>query len=64
MSERSKNYQKTILVAVFLGLFTLGTFLIFTIPTSIEITYNQTVETEDGVQVSFNTFKPQNGEKK
>ncbi|TFF94459.1 MAG: alpha/beta hydrolase, partial [Promethearchaeota archaeon] len=64
MSERSKNYQKTILVAIFLGLFTLGTFLIFTIPTSIEITYNQTVETKDGVQVSFNTFKPQNGEKK
>ncbi len=63
MAENRKNLSRIVITIAFLTTFILGTILIFTTPTSVKITYSQSVETKDGVQISFNVFEPVNGEK-
>ena len=50
-------------IILFLSMFLLGTFLIFTTPSSIKVRYGLTTETKDGVTISFNVFEPDNGNK-
>lgn len=55
---RKFNKKRLIITSIFLSLFVVGTLLIFTVPTSVKITYNLTTETKDGVTISFNVFEP------
>ncbi|MHA1725135.1 MAG: alpha/beta hydrolase [Promethearchaeota archaeon] len=50
--------KRVALFVIFLALFICGTVLIFTVPTSIKITYSQKIQTEDGVTIYFNVFEP------
>ncbi|MHA1804226.1 MAG: alpha/beta hydrolase [Promethearchaeota archaeon] len=50
--------KKVAFFVIFLALFICGTVLIFTVPTSIKITYLQTIQTDDGVTIYFNVFEP------
>ena len=50
--------KKIILLCLFLGIFVIGTVLIFIIPIGVKATYNKTVQTSDGITVSFNVFEP------
>ncbi|TFG20089.1 MAG: hypothetical protein EU529_15470 [Promethearchaeota archaeon] len=60
--KRDLDRKRIILSSIFLLIFIFGTFLIFTTPSNIEIKYNLTVETKDGEQISFNTYKPIDGD--
>ncbi|NVM36993.1 MAG: alpha/beta hydrolase [Candidatus Lokiarchaeota archaeon] len=53
--------KRIILISIFLFAFIIGTILIFIIPIGIKSTYGKTVETSDGVRVSFNVFEPKIG---
>ncbi|MFW9970008.1 MAG: serine aminopeptidase domain-containing protein [Candidatus Odinarchaeota archaeon] len=55
------NRKRIILLIVFLSFFVLGTVLIFITPIAVKATYNQTVQTIDGVTISFNVFEPKIG---
>ncbi|MFX0106270.1 MAG: alpha/beta hydrolase, partial [Candidatus Hodarchaeota archaeon] len=50
--------KRIILLCGFLVIFVIGTILIFMIPLGVKSTYNQTVQTSDGVTISFNVFEP------
>ncbi|GAH42076.1 unnamed protein product, partial [marine sediment metagenome] len=63
MDQKATDKKRLILVTIFLSMFILGTFLIFTTPSSISITYNKTIKTKDGETISFNVFEPNNGKK-
>jgi len=58
MSRIEISKKKIILLCTFLTLFLIGTVLIFVIPIGVKATYNQTVQTVDGVTISFNVFEP------
>ncbi len=64
MNMKKIDKKRMILICFFLSLFVVGIILIFTTPSSIKITYNQTVETSDGETISFNVFEPIHNEKK
>ncbi len=64
MKQKTMDKKRLIIIFTFLSIFILGTFLIFTIPPNIKITYGKTVETKDGETISFNVFEPDNGGKK
>ncbi|MFX1337717.1 MAG: alpha/beta hydrolase, partial [Promethearchaeota archaeon] len=64
MERNTMDKKRIILISAFLSMFIIGTFLIFTIPTEIKITYGKTVETKDGETISFNVFEPKNGAKR
>ena len=53
-----KINKKIILITVFFVLFVLGTIFIFITPFSVKSSYNNSVETSDGVIISFNVFEP------
>jgi dienelactone hydrolase len=53
--------KRIILLTAFLAIFVIGTVLIFIIPIGIKATYNQTVQTTNGVTISFNVFEPKSG---
>ncbi|MFX1585970.1 MAG: alpha/beta fold hydrolase, partial [Promethearchaeota archaeon] len=53
-----KINKKTLLIIVFLALFVIGTIFIFITPLSVKASYNLSVETTDGVIISFNVFEP------
>lgn len=57
------NKKRTFFIILFLSMFLLGTFLIFTTPSSIKVRYGLTTETKDGVTISFNVFEPDNDNK-
>ncbi|MFX1327625.1 MAG: serine aminopeptidase domain-containing protein [Promethearchaeota archaeon] len=61
MSRFDINRKRIVLLCVFLTFFVLGTVLIFITPLGIKSTYGKTVETIDGVTISFNVFEPENG---
>ncbi len=63
MDQKATDKKRLIVVIIFLSMFILGTFLIFTTPSSINITYNKTIKTKDGETISFNVFEPNNGKK-
>ena len=63
MDQKGIDKKRMILIITFLSMFILGTFLIFTTPSSINITYNKTTKTKDGETISFNVFEPNNGKK-
>ncbi len=46
------------LILIFGIIFSVGTILIFSIPTSIKSSYSQVVQTIDGVNIYFNVFEP------
>ncbi len=50
--------KRIILLCLFLTFFVIGTVLIFITPIGVKATYNQTVQTSDGVTISFNVFEP------
>lgn len=50
--------KRIILLSAFLAIFVIGTILIFITPIGVKSTYNQTVQTSDGVTISFNVFEP------
>ncbi|MGM0470193.1 MAG: hypothetical protein ACQERB_15445, partial [Promethearchaeati archaeon] len=50
--------KKIILITVFFVLFVLGTIFIFITPFSVKSSYNLSVQTSDGVTISFNVFEP------
>ena len=50
--------KKFLLITLFLAIFITGTVLIFIIPIGVKSTYGQTVQTTDGVTISFNVFEP------
>ncbi|UCD02072.1 MAG: alpha/beta hydrolase [Promethearchaeota archaeon] len=50
--------KRIIFLCLFLTFFVIGTVLIFIIPIGVKGTYNQTVQTSDGVTISFNVFEP------
>lgn len=56
--------KREILILAFLSIFIIGTFLIFTIPPDIKITYGKSVQTKDGETISFNVFEPDDGGKR
>lgn len=58
------NKKRIIITSIFLGIFLIGTILIFTTPTSIKITYSLTAQTVDNETISFNVFEPVNGDEK
>ncbi len=60
MAENRKNTKRFVIILAFLAIFVAGTILIFTTPMNVKITYSQSVETKDGVQISFNVFEPIN----
>ncbi|MFX0020745.1 MAG: alpha/beta hydrolase [Candidatus Hermodarchaeota archaeon] len=53
--------KRIILLSSFLALFVIGTVLIFSVPISVKATYNKSIQTTDGVIVSFNVFEPLGG---
>ena len=58
MNKFDITRKKLILITVFLTVFIIGTVLILTIPFDVKSTYGQTVQTTDGVTISFNVFEP------
>ena len=58
MNKFDITRKKLILITVFLTVFIIGTVLILTIPFDVKSTYGQTVQTTDGVNISFNVFEP------
>jgi len=53
--------KKILLIALFLAVFITGTVLILIIPFGVKSIYGQTVQTTDGVTISFNVFEPKRG---
>ncbi|MFO8019784.1 MAG: alpha/beta hydrolase [Promethearchaeia archaeon] len=51
-------------VLLFLGMFIVGTVLIFHVPMTIKITYGNSVQTDDGETISFNVFEPKTSDEK
>ena len=64
MERNTMDKKRLVLILAFLSIFIIGTFLIFTIPLDIKVTYGKTVQTKDGETISFNVFEPDNGGKK
>ncbi|MFX0139232.1 MAG: alpha/beta hydrolase [Candidatus Hodarchaeota archaeon] len=61
MSKIDINRKRIVLLCCFLTIFVIGTVLLFITPIGIKSTYGKTVETTDGVIISFNVFEPKNG---
>ncbi|MFX1388475.1 MAG: alpha/beta hydrolase [Promethearchaeota archaeon] len=61
MKRIEMTKKRIILLISFLTIFVIGTVLIFITPISVKATYNQTVQTTDGVTISFNVFEPRTG---
>ena len=61
MNKFDITRKKILLIALFLGIFIIGTVLILIIPIGVKSTYGQTVQTTDGVTISFNVFEPKRG---
>jgi len=64
MEWKDLDKKRIILISIFLSIFILGTFLIFSTPSSIKVRYNLTVETSDNEQISFNLYEPVDGDDK
>jgi len=64
MERNTMDKRRLVLILTFLSIFIIGTFLIFTIPPDIKITYGKTVQTKDGETISFNVFEPNDGGKR
>ncbi|MFW9992209.1 MAG: alpha/beta hydrolase [Candidatus Odinarchaeota archaeon] len=58
MYRKYVSTKDLVLSCFFLLLFIFSTVLIFITPASVKITYGLTVQSEDGVTVSFNVFEP------
>ncbi|MHA2283490.1 MAG: alpha/beta hydrolase [Promethearchaeota archaeon] len=61
MNKIDITRKKLLLITIFLAIFITGTVLIFIIPVGVKSTYGQTVQTTDGVTISFNVFEPNRG---
>jgi len=61
MNRLNLSKKHLILIIIFLGIYVIGTILIFTIPFSVKSTYGLSTRTSDGVTISFNVFEPHNG---
>ncbi len=59
MSRIELTRKRIILLCLFSIIFVLGTVLIFITPIGVKATYNQTVQTSDGITISFNVFEPE-----
>ncbi len=56
--EQANLKKRVILFLIFLSMFIVGTVLIFSVPSTIKITYSLTTQTDDGVTIYFNVFEP------
>ncbi|MHA1932508.1 MAG: alpha/beta hydrolase, partial [Promethearchaeota archaeon] len=61
MNKFEITRKKILLITLFLAIFITGTVLILIIPLGVKSTYGQTVQTTDGVTISFNVFEPKTG---
>ncbi len=62
MTVDNTSKRNVFFIFFFLGLFILGTFLMFVTPSTIKINYGLTTETKDGELISFNVFEPHGGD--
>ncbi|MHA2006560.1 MAG: serine aminopeptidase domain-containing protein [Promethearchaeota archaeon] len=53
--------KNIVLICVFLGIFLIGTVLMFITPIGVKAKYGKTIKTTDGVTISFNVFEPSRG---
>jgi len=58
MNKLDLTKKRITLICIFLALFIIGTVFIFITPLSVKASYNLSVETTDGVIISFNVFEP------
>ena len=61
MNRLNLSKKESILIIIFLGIYIVGTVLIFTVPFSVKSTYGLSTITDDGVSISFNVFEPNEG---
>lgn len=61
MTRINITKKQLILICGFLFIFIVGTVLILIVPFGVKSTYGQTVQTTDGVTISFNVFEPNRG---
>jgi len=58
MNRLNLSKKQLILIIIFLGIYVIGTFLIFNVPLSVKSTIGLKTTTDDGVIISFNVFEP------
>ena len=58
MTRINFTKKRLVLISIFLSIFVIGTVMILIIPISVKSTYGQTVQTTDGVTISFSVFEP------
>ncbi len=58
MNKLEITRKKIMSIALFLTIFITGTVLILIVPIGVKSTYGKTVQTDDGVTISFNVFEP------
>jgi dienelactone hydrolase len=58
MNRIGLTRKKIFFITLFLTIFIVGTVLILIIPIGVKSTYGQTVQTTDGITISFNVFEP------
>ncbi|MHA2037726.1 MAG: alpha/beta hydrolase [Promethearchaeota archaeon] len=61
MNKLDITKKNIFLITLFLAIFIIGTVLMFIIPLGVKSTYGQTVQTTDGISISFNVFEPSRG---
>ncbi|MBY8988354.1 MAG: hypothetical protein KGD61_07860, partial [Candidatus Lokiarchaeota archaeon] len=61
MNTLNLSKKRIVLICIFLAIFTVGTVFIFITPLSVKSTYGLSIETGDGVTISFNIFEPSSG---
>ncbi|MHA1985499.1 MAG: alpha/beta hydrolase [Promethearchaeota archaeon] len=58
MNKLDISRKKILFMVCFLALFIIGTVMILIVPIGVKSTYGQTVQTTDGVSISFNVIEP------
>ncbi|MHA1437224.1 MAG: alpha/beta hydrolase [Promethearchaeota archaeon] len=62
MNNNNKSKSRILLISLTFSLFILTTFLIFTVPPKIIVSYGHTIKTDDGISINFSIFEPKNQE--
>ena len=61
MPKKILSKKQALMIIFFLGMYIVGTALIFTVPFSVKSTYGLSTITDDGVTIAFNVFEPREG---
>ncbi|MEJ2276336.1 MAG: alpha/beta fold hydrolase [Candidatus Lokiarchaeota archaeon] len=62
MKIKKTIIKKISLITIFLVIYIVGSFFILTVPSSVKISYNLSINTSDGETISFNVFEPRGRE--